>query len=77
MLCGAGREKKDDKIDYSAGVLLLKDLGDYVNEGDKIALLRGRAKEIKASTKLLKDAFVISKQPALKSILVYKTIKNN
>ena len=37
MLLGAGRQKKEDKIDAGAGILLLKTVGDFVHKGDPIA----------------------------------------
>lgn len=36
MKLGAGREKKEDLIDYAAGIVLAHKVGDYVKEGDKI-----------------------------------------
>ena len=36
---GAGREKKEDSIDYAAGILLKKKTGDKVLKGDTIAVL--------------------------------------
>ena len=36
---GAGRITKDSIIDYSVGIKLLKNTGDYVNKGDIIAKL--------------------------------------
>lgn len=38
-LLGAGRSKKDDAIDYSAGIILKKKTGDYVLEDDVLAIL--------------------------------------
>lgn len=34
---GAGREKKEDSIDYNAGIILHKKVGDYVKAGDVLA----------------------------------------
>lgn len=34
---GAGREKKEDSIDFSAGIMLRRKIGDYVKKGDVIA----------------------------------------
>ncbi len=34
MMLGAGRKKKEDSIDYAAGITLKKKMGDYVNIGD-------------------------------------------
>ncbi len=39
VILGAGREKKDDSIDMSAGIILNKKNGDSVNEGDTLATL--------------------------------------
>ncbi len=39
VLLGAGRLKKDDEIDYKAGVVLVKKVNDYVNIGDTLAYL--------------------------------------
>ena len=36
---GAGRETKKDKIDYGAGILLKKKIGDYVKKGEELAIL--------------------------------------
>ncbi|EQF26027.1 pyrimidine-nucleoside phosphorylase [Clostridioides difficile CD160] len=39
MILGAGRETKDDILDLSAGIILEKKVGDYVNEGEVLAYL--------------------------------------
>lgn len=39
VMLGAGRETKDSAIDYSAGIILRKKTGDYVNKGDCLAVL--------------------------------------
>ena len=36
---GAGRKSKDDEIDYNAGVVIKKDIGDEIKEGDVLASL--------------------------------------
>lgn len=36
MKLGAGREKKEDIIDYTAGIVLACKVGDYVKKGDKL-----------------------------------------
>ena len=39
VMLGAGREKKDDTIDMSAGIIMHKKTGDFVKKGDSIATL--------------------------------------
>ena len=36
---GAGRKSKDDKIDYNAGIVIKKDIGEEIKEGDILASL--------------------------------------
>jgi len=49
MLLGAGRKTKNDSIDFSAGITMVKKIGDWVDEGDtcayftqQVRLSRGR-----------------------------------
>lgn len=39
LILGAGRNKKEDKIDYLAGIILHKKVGDKVEKGEKLATL--------------------------------------
>lgn len=39
MALGAGRQKTDDEIDYSVGIVLNKKLGDHVNIGETLAYI--------------------------------------
>ena len=39
MILGAGRETKEDILDLSAGIVLEKKVGEYVNEGDILAYM--------------------------------------
>ncbi len=39
LMLGAGRNKKEDSIDYGAGIVLSKKTGDYVNLGDVLAVM--------------------------------------
>ena len=38
-MLGAGRASKEDKIDYAAGIVIHKKVGDEVKKGDLIATL--------------------------------------
>lgn len=39
MHLGAGRENKEDKIDYSSGIIIHKNINDYINSGDVLMTL--------------------------------------
>ena len=39
LMLGAGRNRVEDKIDYKAGIILNKKVGDYVNKGEVVATL--------------------------------------
>ncbi len=36
---GAGRAKKDDQIDHAVGIEILREVGDYIKEGDDLFIL--------------------------------------
>ena len=38
MMLGAGRQRIEDSIDHSAGIILNKKVGDYVKSGEQIAM---------------------------------------
>ena len=44
-ILGAGRETKEDSIDYSAGIVLKKKTGDWVSKGEVLAVLYGNKEE--------------------------------
>ena len=73
-LCGAGRQKKDDIIDFTAGIVLNKQYGEYVSEGEALATLYGDSEKIKTAKILLNDAFKISEQKPQQKNIIYKTI---
>ena len=49
-ILGAGRKSKDDAIDYSAGIYLMKKIGDKVKAGDLLAVLHSDGDEIKIAS---------------------------
>lgn len=74
LLLGAGRNTKEDVIDFSAGIILNKKTGDYVKRGDKIATLyTNRQSKISESEKMLLASTVISdEKPAYRPIILAK-----
>ena len=71
MSLGAGRKNKEDKIDYSAGIVVNKNVGDYINEGDIIMTLYTKNK----ITSIDNTIFKISDKPVKDEKLIYEIIK--
>lgn len=72
---GAGREKKSDKIDYSAGIYLTKKYTEYVNSGETIAVIyTNRHDTLKDAEQLILSAFDIGDKKPEKHSLIYKII---
>jgi len=73
---GAGREVKSSKIDYGAGIELFKKVGDYVNQGDALALLHTSSEDkLTDAEKVLEDAYRFSPNPVDKQPLIIKEIQ--
>ena len=76
LLVGAGRETKDDAIDYGAGIILNKKMGDYVNIGDLLATIyTNDANKIKASEDMLMSAYEFKNVKPEKTPIVHKIIE--
>ncbi|MGA9467507.1 MAG: pyrimidine-nucleoside phosphorylase [Exiguobacterium marinum] len=59
MLLGAGRATKEDKIDFAAGITLEKKVGDRVEAGDVIAVLRSNIEDMSSAVERLDHAYTI------------------
>lgn len=76
LLVGAGRETKDDTIDYGAGIILNKKMGDYVKAGDLIATIyTSDSNKLKSSEDMLLSAYVFKDIKPEKTQIVYKIIE--
>lgn len=76
VILGAGREKKDDKIDMAAGIVLRKKTGERVNKGDALATLYTSCEaRADSAEKLYLNAIKIADNPPEKKKLIYGTIK--
>jgi len=75
VLIGAGRCRKEDLIDHSAGFVLIKKTGDFVEKGEPLAEIhhggRGRAEEAK---KVFSAAVRISRVKPRARKLIYEEI---
>ena len=61
---GAGRIKKEDRIDHSVGIWLEKKIGDKVNQGDILAYVHGNTEDTaKTGVQEIKQAYKIVEHP--------------
>jgi pyrimidine-nucleoside phosphorylase len=75
MMLGAGREKMDSTIDYSAGILLRKKVGDPVKKGDVLCSLCTSDEEmIKKTEKLFLQALSYGKTPPEKRKMILEVL---
>ncbi len=75
MKLGAGRENKDSHIDYGAGIVLKKKVGDEVRVGDVLAEVHTDSRDLENKAKIhLDKAFVIKENQPNISPLILKTI---
>lgn len=60
---GAGREKKEDSIDSTAGIYLHKKVGEKVSRGDVLATIYGNnKKKVELAVKEVQKAYVVNKE---------------
>jgi len=72
---GAGRETKESSIDYGAGILLQKKVGEYVEVGDSLALLFASDESLFAKAEEYMDlAYTFSAEVPVKMPLILKTL---
>ena len=64
-ILGAGRNTKDDAIDYSVGIVLKKKIGDKVATGDPLAVFctDGNEEKVKAAREKFLEAYAFSSNP--------------
>ena len=75
MTLGAGRENKDDVVDLSVGVEVLKKVGDYVKEGEALAYLYSNGKDEQKAYERIFNSFNIIKEKVDKKPIILEVIK--
>lgn len=76
VILGAGREKKGDPIDPSAGIILKKKTGDFVSKGDVLATFyTDDETRIDVAKREFLDALIFGNEKPSKQKLIYKIIK--
>lgn len=76
VILGAGREKKGDPIDPSAGIVLKKKTGDYVKKGEPLAVFyTDNEGKIEGAKQEFLNAFTFGNERTQPQKLIYKIIK--
>lgn len=75
MLLGAGRRTKEDPIHHGVGIALCKKVGDYVRQGETLAVVHSNEKDPQECFAWLKRSIAISEQPVQPPPLIYKIIE--
>ena len=75
-ILGAGRARKEDDIDYAAGIVLKKKTGDYVHAGETIAVLHtNKTQSIEDAQKALLNCFSWGSAAPAEEKLIYGIVK--
>ncbi|MGY4690190.1 pyrimidine-nucleoside phosphorylase [Salibacterium sp. K-3] len=74
MMLGAGRAAKDDVIDHAAGIELKAKIGDYVREGDTLAVMHVNQGDDKTVSDIIQQAYRFSSEQVEKPGLIYNSI---
>lgn len=73
---GAGRSKIEDKIDYTAGIVLKKKTGDFVQKGEEIATLYANDKKLfERSKEIILNATKTGEEKPQPRPLIFATIR--
>lgn len=76
LVLGAGRNTMEDKIDFSAGIILKRKTGDFVEEGDEIATLYSNDKLVfRKAEEMLITATGIQQNKPQDEPLIYCTVE--
>jgi pyrimidine-nucleoside phosphorylase len=75
MKLGAGRETADDKIDYAAGIVLRKKVGDKVTKGDILATLYTERPNFEDIQKDIAASFNMSADPIRVHPIIWDSVK--
>ena len=75
MMLGAGRQKKEDEIDHSVGILIKVKVGEFINEGDTLAIIHSNGKNTIPATEKLRDCFEISNEFVSEKNIILDIVK--
>lgn len=75
MLLGAGRKKKEDSIDHSAGLTMVKKVGDRVSRGDTLCILHTNLADTGQAEDRARNVFLLQEEPPEKTPLIYDVLE--
>ena len=76
VILGEGREKKDDRIDHSAGIMIRAKVGDYVDKGDVLCTLyTNNPSSLESASERYMSAITIGDTEPQKNPLIYKIVR--
>lgn len=76
VILGAGREIKEDSIDFSAGIMIYKKTGDKTDKGEKMATLFTNNKlSFEEAEKMYRSAVCLSSVKPENKPLIYKCVR--
>ncbi len=74
-LLGAGREKKEDLLDMTAGIVLCRKTGDYVKKGDVLAELHTSTRDTRSAEETFLSALAFSGIQPEPAKLIYEIVR--
>ncbi len=74
MLLGAGRATKEDTIDLAVGIVLTKKIGEYIAEGDTLAVIHSNNKNVDRSIALIQNHIIIGENAVESPALICEMI---
>ena len=78
VLLGAGRIKKEDSIDFAAGITMHKKLGDYVKAGESICTFYADDESLfAAAEEMYRGGLIIRDEPPTLPPLVYARVTSD
>jgi pyrimidine-nucleoside phosphorylase/thymidine phosphorylase len=75
MLLGAGRKTKEDIIDYSAGITMIKKVGDKADVGDTLCILHTNLDDCNEARKIAYAAFEMSHIKPKPTVYIYDILQ--
>ncbi len=75
QMLGAGRERKEDPIDYAVGLVMQKRMGDYVQENEPVATFYVNSEErLEEAAAMFRSAFELGSEKPPHAPMVYDVI---